>query len=94
MVRTSDFRLLVASSIPGHNTSFDISEISDHFFEGKLSWNLNHLDQPSLLGSLNRVVASAGVKAGKSALQVTLCDSSLPFLLFKSKMRRITIKQI
>ena len=70
VVRTSDSRILVAGSSPGHETAC-FSEIADRL------WQVIYLGmlppprstQPCIsLGSLNRVPASAGVKTGKSPL--------------------------
>ena len=65
MVWTSDLRFAVAGSPPGHDTAWlFISETVDRLWRVNTLGNCNHLPP----GLLNRVPASAGVKAGKSPL--------------------------
>ena len=71
MVRTSDSRLVVEGSPPGHETAWlFISETGDRLWCVNCLGNCNHhlgqLSLASLRGSLNR--ASAGVKVQKSLL--------------------------
>ena len=73
MVRTSDSRLAVEGSSPGHDTAWlFISETGDCLWRANCLGNGNHHLKSTQLciptGSLNRVPASAGVKVGKSPL--------------------------
>ena len=74
VVRTSDSWLAVEGSPPGHDTAWlFISEIGDRLWRVNCLGNCNHppprSTQPCIPSeSLNRVPASAGVKAGKSPL--------------------------
>ena len=76
MVRTSDLQFVVAGSPTGHDTAWlFISETGDRLWLVNCLGNCNHhLGQLSLaspLGSLNRVPASAGVKATVKGGKVT-----------------------
>jgi len=66
----SDLRLAVVGSNPGHGIA-GFSEVGDRFFRVNYPgmYPPPRSTQPCILsGSLNRVPASAGVKAGKSPL--------------------------
>ena len=72
MVRTSDSQLAVQGSPSGHDTAWlFISETGDRLWRVNCLGNCNHhrSTQPCIPpGSLYRVPASAGVKAGMSPL--------------------------
>ena len=64
---TSDLRLAVEGSSPGHDTAWlFFSETGDRLWRVNCLRNCNHYLGQLSLASLNRVPVSAGVKAGKS----------------------------
>jgi len=75
VARMSDLRLAVVVSNPGHGIA-GFSEVCDRSFQVNYLW-CNHTQPGIPSGSLNRIPASAWVKAGKvtsAGCQVTQCD--------------------